>query len=316
MIHTRSPLLIAAFLSMGIQASGMMLVLDKDSLCGNTEKVMRGSLRHIEGSGIGYDQGYTTVDLFLAPFQPIQDTWLPFIDVRGHVFNNATYAGNLGLGARILKKRVWGVNLFYDARNTKHQFFNQFGAGLEVLGNTFDFRVNGYLPFEDGDKGARFFTMGGLNVEVGWKDNKVSDMPVYLAAGPYYFHGKNKNAIGLQTRFKVDFFEYVGVEGILSYDPVFRLNVQGQFSITIPFGPRPKVKKRDQLTCRQTVLQWKTALQSISRDEIIVLDRNRSKSDQSKKEEASTKSQAVQMKLSAWKLKEEIDKNQFARIRK
>ena len=50
-------------------------------------------------------------------------------------------------------KRVYGINTYYDYRNTRHLNSNQIGAGLETLGELFDFRINGYLPV--GEKTSR-----------------------------------------------------------------------------------------------------------------------------------------------------------------
>lgn len=35
--------------------------------CPSGKKHYRASVRHIEGGGIGYDKGYTTLELFAAP---------------------------------------------------------------------------------------------------------------------------------------------------------------------------------------------------------------------------------------------------------
>jgi hypothetical protein len=65
------------------------------------------TLRHIESNGIGYDQGYTTLEGFFHTSDPTQ--WVPFLDLRGHVFNNGKLAANVGLGLRhIRSSRIWG----------------------------------------------------------------------------------------------------------------------------------------------------------------------------------------------------------------
>jgi hypothetical protein len=42
----------------------------------------RAGLRHIEGGGIGYAEGYTTLEAFLAP-DHTQWNLMPFFDARG-----------------------------------------------------------------------------------------------------------------------------------------------------------------------------------------------------------------------------------------
>ena len=110
----------------------------------------RMSLRHIESGGIGYDDGYTTVDAFLAP-TPNELTLMPFLDLRGHVFDDASLAANLGVGFRkIAACRVYGVNAYYDYRNIDHVNYGQMGFGLETLGKRWDFRINAYQPIDRG----------------------------------------------------------------------------------------------------------------------------------------------------------------------
>lgn len=79
------------------------------------------SVRHTEGTGIGYDLGYTTVASFLSPVTPWAGKWTPFLDLRGHVFNDGKAAANAGWGVRYLTpSRVLGSHIYYDYRNTAH----------------------------------------------------------------------------------------------------------------------------------------------------------------------------------------------------
>ncbi len=106
------------------------------------------SASHTEGKGLGYSKGYSSLDLFLS--QPFSNrTLVPFLDLRGHIFNDSKYAANAGLGFRILskcKKQVWGINAMYDYLQTSQRPYNQVGGGLEVLGEKWDVRINTYIP--------------------------------------------------------------------------------------------------------------------------------------------------------------------------
>src|ERR1700722_3839245 len=98
-------------------------------------------VRYLEGSGIGYNNSYASADLF---FTAMTKTWLaPFFDFRGHYFpDNKKYAANAGFGLRDISESlhtVFGVNLFFDYRQIKHSHFYQAGAGIEVLGEKWDF---------------------------------------------------------------------------------------------------------------------------------------------------------------------------------
>lgn len=118
----------------------------------------RTSIRHIEGGGIKYKQGYTTFDGFYAP-NPEQFTLLPFLDLRGHIFDNGQLAANAGIGFRgEVGGRTYGLNAYYDCRNTQKENYNQVGLGLEALGDFWDFRINGYLPV--GVQMSRGFRLG------------------------------------------------------------------------------------------------------------------------------------------------------------
>jgi len=43
---------------------------DDNQMCGEGPYSMRVTMRHIEGNGIGYRTGYTTLETFFAPSEP------------------------------------------------------------------------------------------------------------------------------------------------------------------------------------------------------------------------------------------------------
>jgi hypothetical protein len=238
--------------------------------------------------------GYTTLEGFFTIPHTISTSWVPFLDVRGHIFNNGKPAANAGLGIRYLaSSRVWGANAYYDYRKTSHQHYNQVSAGLESLGRVWDFRLNGYLPV--GDKTSHYYdtrfshfsgnsmylsskreeAFRGANAEVGAHVKKMKYANIYAAAGPYYFDFKGKNAWGGEVRLAVDLTDYVKLEGNASYDRIFKWIVQGQVSVNIPFGGKSTVKKRNSNSCSNEMMLRERALQRVDRDEIIVLDTTR-----------------------------------------
>lgn len=241
---------------------------------------MRAGVRHIEGGGIGYSRGYSTLEAFLAT-DPGQWNAMPFLDLRGHIFNDGKFAGNAGLGARsILGSRVYGANVYYDYRNTHRNDYNQIGVGVETLGCLWDVRVNGYIPVGKrisrpydirfgGFEGhsvlvdRKFqYDMGGVDGEVGFHFDRC-DFDFYGALGGYYFKGEiGKSAIGGKARVGVAYKEYVTLEFSDSWDQVFRNKFQGQLTLTIPFGPGSTVRGNCNLTRRM--------VQPVSRQEIIV----------------------------------------------
>lgn len=265
-------------------------------------KHYRVSIRHIESGGIGYSDGYTTLEGFFAP-TPQQVSFLPFLDLRGHVFDNGRFAANAGIGIRALANCwLYGMNVYYDYRNTKHQPFHQIAAGLEALGARWDFRLNGYLPVgsklssrydktlhvSDGTfdafsgnyllisqtvtkKWKKEYAMKGLDAEAAFHFLKYKNFDLYAAAGPYYYNYKNKQAIGGQARIGAQIYEYLSLELINSYDSRFHENFQGQIGVNIPFGPRKKNQKLNR--CKNTSLLSERFVQDVKRQEIIVVDR-------------------------------------------
>ena len=263
-----------------------------DEPCGSTPKPMRVTTRHIEGNGIGYNKGYTTIEGFFAPYKV--GNWTPFLDVRGHVLNDGQLAANAGLGVRYLTdSRIWGMNTYYDYRNSNHQHYNQVALGLESLGKIWDFRVNGYLPVGDKTsssydwdfdkyvgynillKGKREFVMKGLSSEAGFHIDHFKKLPIYFAAGPYYLEGKGKNVWGGQLRGALDLAENIRLEGNTSYDNVFKWVGQGQVSLIIPFGHKKKVNQKKDRSCSTALALEKRALQKVDRFEIIPVSRER-----------------------------------------
>ena len=131
------------------------------------------------------------------------------------MFDNGRFAANVGIGVRYLDtSRVWGFNTYYDYRNTNHQHYNQYSAGLESLGRVWDFRINGYLPFGRKQshyfhtrfdsfrgnsmilKSVRDFALKGFNAEAGFHLDHFKQAPLYFAAGPYYLTGVGKSTWG------------------------------------------------------------------------------------------------------------------------
>ncbi|MBX3719983.1 MAG: inverse autotransporter beta domain-containing protein [Parachlamydiales bacterium] len=258
---------------------------------------MRIAGRHIEPGGIGYSEGYTTLEGFFSPVNPFNDAWVPFLDLRGHIFNDGKFAANAGTGMRYIAcSRVWGVNAYYDYRNTNRHHYNQVAAGLESLGKVWDFRINGYLPV--GGKSSPFwghhfdhfkgnyaylfgkkeFALKGANAETAAHINVAKNIDFTIAMGPYYLTGHGATAWGGEARVEFDLFDYCKLEGFTSYDSNFRWTGQGQFSIVIPFGGKRKIYKRGCQSWSTALALAKRSVQPINRFEIIPVDRKKAKS--------------------------------------
>ena len=105
-------------------------------------------VRHMSGSGVGYQNGYSQIGAF-TPFWLNEDAFIA-PNTRLLLTDNSGVGVNAGLIARRYdsgRDRIWGVNGYYDSDVTKFgNRYNQLGIGVESLGQFFDIRANGYLP--------------------------------------------------------------------------------------------------------------------------------------------------------------------------
>ena len=263
--------------------------------CGNGPMPARIAIRHIEPNGVGYNQGYSTLEAFFSSYEPLKNQWVPFVDLRGHVFNNARLAANAGVGLRYLSSyRVWGVNTYYDFRNTSHLSYQQIALGLESLGKKWDFRLNGYFPlgrtksayynlrFDDFEthylvqSRKREFAMTGANAEVGIHTQSFKHIPLYLAMGPYYLTGE-KTTWGTEARLSIDCGNYLRIEGSASYDHLFKWIGQGQLSLTLPLGRKREIQPKGNHSCSAALTLNERLVQRVDRNEIIPVDHKRSR---------------------------------------
>jgi len=261
--------------------------------CPNGKQHYRATIRHIERGGIGYEDGYTTFEVFLAS-DPSQWKVTPFLDARGHVFDNGKWAVNAGVGLRALwGNRAYGINTYYDYRNAGRFHSNQVGAGLETLGELFDFRINGYLPISAKtsspyDTAFETFSgnyvlvsqkvqsaMKGADAEFGFHFGKSEFFDFYAATGPYYFIGEAAPATwGGKARISGIFKDILALEISDSYDRTFHNQFQGQISLSFSFGPKSRVKEQGR-TCKAANTLNNRMLQPVDRQEIIVIDNAR-----------------------------------------
>lgn len=264
--------------------------IEEKEPCPDGKRHYRATVRHIESGGIGYKDGYTTLETFIAS-DPGWWRVTPFFDARGHIFNNGKWAANVGTGIRALwKERAYGINAYYDYRKTSRFHSNQIGVGLETLGKILDFRINGYLPV--GKKVSKPYhtafktfsgnhmllsqkfqtAMKGADAELGFHCGKFKSFDFYAAAGPYYFTGEKTRAVwGGKARVAGMFKDILTLEISDSYDRTFHNKVQAQISLTYSFGPKSKIKEKGR-TCKVANMLNDRMLQPVARQEIIVFD--------------------------------------------
>lgn len=243
------------------------------SSCETARPEERISLSHVEGTGLGYSIGYSSLDLFVSSY--VKQGLVTFLDLRGHVFNNGKYAANTGLGVRYLNecfRQVWGVNVVYDYLQNTRRSYHQVGAGLEMIGETWDFHVNGYVPVGDKktniyrfhygffeafreEKPSKFklglrareqLALNGVDALFGYRFCCAPYVNLHISAGPYYYWGrtaktenafapKYESAIGGRLIADLYFTRYVNVTGIVTYDSIFNLRGQAMITLNLPF---------------------------------------------------------------------------------
>ncbi len=277
----------------------LLLSATKETSCPKkTPPTQRIELKHIESKGVGYNQGYSTLEGFFTIPNTLDGSWFPFLDLRGHIFNDGKPAVNGGVGVRYLTdSRVWGVNTYYDYRKTRRFHTNQVGLGFEALGDIWDFRVNAYVPVGKKESGLfnthfntfkqnsiilsskRELAMKGANAEVGAHALRKENYKLYAAAGPYYFEQKGKTAWGGEGRIAFTLYDYVRFQLSGSYDSLFHGIVQGEVAFKVSFGGKRTLKSRQKNhDCREQRMVKERALQRVDRNEIIVVTNKREKS--------------------------------------
>lgn len=247
--------------------------------------------RHIESKGIGYDQGYTTIEGFFPFYNGLND-WILFLDARGHIFDNGRPAVNAGLGMRyLISNTIWGVNSYYDYRKTKRHHYNQVALGFESLGKRWDFRLNGYLPV--GKKQSpnydlqfdRFqghsailkekyeYALAGFNAEGAVHVDCWENFPLYFALGPYYLTNKGTSTWGGEGRATLRIYDYLKIEGNVSYDHLFKWIGQGEVGLSFSFGGKKKISRGQNRNCSSNLTLAKRNYQPVDRFEIIPVDK-------------------------------------------
>lgn len=241
------------------------------------------TVRHIEPGGIGYCNGYTTLEGLFFPFCSTSNVW-QFIDLRLHYFNNNEWAGNIGVGSRFFKPCInvaYEVNAYFDFRTNCHRkfFFPEVGIGWARLSPCWDLRVNGYFPFARTktvkrchfDYPGGFFidrhkhqvALMGCDLEIGKSLIRCNCFEFYGAIGSYFYGRVDcvKSFVGGRARAVLSMTPYFSLEGIATYDRRYKAKFQGSFAINIPFGCCPK-----EGFCQDLLSQ------RIRRNEIIVID--------------------------------------------
>lgn len=198
--------------------------------------ITRLSGRTVQGDGVGYQDGFTSIDWFL-PLLPDGEDDIWFADLRVIVGNDAELSANAGTGYRVYvpdQDRIYGVNLFWDSRHFETFVFNQIGVGFESLGRCIDFEVNGYSPaVNDTDQRSLYFSgnnlfvytvnaLSGMDFLVGYNIPAIRDIHARVLGGGYYFDSnQTPDATGWRVRLEAAFRDWLAVSAVAQKDDLY-----------------------------------------------------------------------------------------------
>jgi parallel beta-helix repeat protein len=196
------------------------------------------------GGQVGTSRSFGDVDMFIPVWQ--DQTSLLFGDLRGKFSTDPTQEGNFGLGYRTQVDPEWilGGYGYFDIQNSQNDnLFYQATLGIEALSVDWDFRLNGYIPFNsggqttnnnNGDLKISGNTIGithdeekslyGFDGEVGWRlpiFPADGDMDVRAFIGGYYFTNSDVDTVaGPRGRLEVRLYDldFLGVQSRLTVD--------------------------------------------------------------------------------------------------
>ncbi len=242
---------------------------------------------HIEGKGIGYECGYTKLSLLFGSEYRVGEV-LSLLDLRGVVFDDGTYAANVGFIGRFFPKslcEVFGFNVFYDFRQGELGKYQQIGGGVEILNNRWEVHGNAYVPvgqrkhrkicvFDDyigpyrAERQQYEFAEYAFDANVGYYVVDVKNFQLYASAGPYYFFGKfDTSTWGGRAVLRPQYHDYIAIELSISHDSIFQTIYQVNVTLSIPlynyFSSVGRKKNRCKMSDRQIY-------QPIDRDIILL----------------------------------------------
>lgn len=213
------------------------------------------------GDRLGVSENDTNFN-FLLPYLMGSENDVLFIDGRGVVTQLGKGAASAGLGIRSFDpniNRLYGLSGWVDYDQGHHRTYQQAGLSFESLGNWFDFRANGYVPFGTDDNlvgssivGTPFFSGSsllvnqrqltesayrGLDAEFGGPLPLLGRYGVSGYVGGYWLDTKTDDtAAGPRVRFEANVTDNFRVSVTASDDKVFGTNAWVNLNMTLPDG--------------------------------------------------------------------------------
>ncbi len=239
----------------------------------------------------------------LSVLQPIKQRKNQLIFLNAIVMqdNSPSTEGNLGIGYRLLKgNQIIGSYLYYDIRRTSNKnLVHQFTIGGEYLRQSFEARINGYLPLtnkfvlssqnkfgelshDSSNVYIETFTTSvieraysGIDFEVGYT-SKASQFNLYL--GGYYFAAKSRKIIGPQVRLESKPLDWLTLSAEFKHDKIRQTNFHVGFGIRFALvstnkSPYELASKMTQMPIRDIDAVTSTAVEikNLKRNELTIV---------------------------------------------
>ena len=220
-------------------------------------------LRYDTGDGVSVRKSFLTPQVFV-PLLDARDQHFLFSDLRGVFHEEDLIAANVGLGYRLysdLLERTLGLYVYYDYRDAQENGFHQVSPGFEVLGDTWDFRSNIYLPRVGDHRKTlpnqfagnfllvdRFqVAMTGADMELGVP--LLSARDVRLFGGAYHFQGPGVPDVwGWKVRCEAELTDSIRTNLSVQDDDLFGTTVNFWMAFRFPAG-----RSRHQRRCHQGI---------------------------------------------------------------
>ncbi|QDT63090.1 right-handed parallel beta-helix repeat-containing protein [Calycomorphotria hydatis] len=235
----------------------------------------RGTVQVNAGNGPGWEDGYTSFSAFV-PLMFSTQNHLFFIDARGFVAYNENGGANIGAGYRQYLPSInhfWGISGWIDTEdaNAEATQLTRGGLSLELIGRWLQYRINGYVPFNDTetilsatDTTNPVFTgynialrnetayrdqYGGLDGEVGGPLPLIGQYGFSGFLGAYYLTSDSGGSSGgFQFRMTEQINENIQVGMRVTHDSIFDTNVWLTLDMRTPRGSWYNYFKNNVLT--------------------------------------------------------------------
>lgn len=225
------------------------------------------------GDGIGYVDQYMTIGGFLPLWQG-STSYLPFADMRV-LLEDGRVGCNLGLGNRLYVERLnatIGGYGFYDNRNTGQRTVSQVSGGIDMLGDSYDLRFNGYVPLDTDSQlvatpltnaffvGNQLYSnqlyvyetaLMGFDTEAGGRLFSIGVVDLWAFMGAYHYQGNNtKQAWGPRARLEARTGGMLNAQVAVANDRLFGTTVVFSVAANFPSSRPANSNKLDQAVDR------------------------------------------------------------------